>query len=127
MQSMICPLEYQEQKYLVDWLRLHPILKNYFYKTNNEGKRTSRQGYLLKQMGLRPGVSDIHIFYPTKSHSGLWLEVKRNKKYTPSERITPTWLAQEKFLEDVKSVGFQGHFCYGWLDGKRIIEDYLLS
>jgi hypothetical protein len=76
-------------------------------------------------MGLRPGASDIFIYYPTKSHPGLWLEVKRNKKYTKSERSTPTWIAQEKFIETVKSVGYAGFFCYGWVDGKEIIEHYL--
>ena len=78
-------------------------------------------------MGLRPGVSDIHVCYPTKTHPGLFLEVKRNKKYTPSEMKTATWIAQEKFLEDMKSVGFQGHFCYGWVDGREIIQRYLLT
>jgi len=122
---MTVPLERMEQKWLVDWLNLHPVLKEFFYKTNNEGKRTPQQTHFLKLMGLRPGVSDIHVYYPTKSHPGLWLEVKRNKKYTPSEMRTDTWIAQEKFIETVKSVGFQGHFCYGWLDGKRIIDAYL--
>jgi len=80
-------------------------------------------------MGLRPGASDLFIYYPNKSKTkaGLWLEVKRNKKYTPSERKTETWIAQEKFIETVKTVGFEGKFCYGWIDGKEIIEAYLSS
>ena len=121
------PLERQEQKWLVDWLKIHPVLKNFFYKTNNEGKRSPQQTCFLKGMGLRPGVSDIHVYWPTEAHPGLWLEVKRNKVYTPSERATDTWRAQERFLQDVISVGFQGHFCYGWVDGKNIIEKYLLT
>lgn len=121
------PLERQEQQWLVDWLNYHPILSDFFHKTNNEGKRTPLQGHQLKRMGLRPGASDICIYYPTKTHHGLWLEVKRNKKYTKSEREKPTWIAQERFLETVKSVGYAGFFCYGWVDGKEIIESYLLS
>lgn len=85
------------------------------------------QGLNLKRMGLRPGVSDIFIYYPTKTHHGLWLEIKRNKKYTQSERRSASWIAQEKFIETVKSVGFAGCFCYGWVDGKEIIERYLAS
>lgn len=76
-------------------------------------------------MGLRNGVSDIHIYWPTPSHPGLWIEMKRNKKYSLSERSTDTWKAQEKFINLVKSVGFQGHFCYGWVDAKARIEAYL--
>ena len=123
------PSENQEQRALVKWLSYHPIVREFFCKNNNEGKRTEAQGWNLKLMGLRPGVSDLFIYYPNKSRSlaGLWLEVKRNKKYSPSERKTDTWIAQEKFIESVKSVGFAGEFCYGWIDGKRIIDAYLLS
>lgn len=123
------PLERVEQKALIDWLSFHPIVRNYFCKTNNEGKRTELQGHRLKQLGLRPGVSDIFIYYPSalKTYAGLWLEVKRNKKYTESERSTPTWIAQEEFIKTVRSVGFAGHFCFGWEDGKNIVEKYLLS
>lgn len=84
-------------------------------------------GAKLKSLGLRPGAVDLLLYYPTKTFHGLWLEVKRNKKYTKSERTTATWLRQEKFIEDVKSVGFAGDFCYGWEDGKRIVEEYLLT
>lgn len=127
MTRLAIPLERQEQIWLVQWLNLHPVLKDHFYKTNNEAKRSLQTGSYLKLMGLRPGVSDIHVCYPTKSHPGLFLEVKRNKKYTPSEMNTPTWKAQEKFIEDQKKLGYQGHFCYGWIDGKKIIDSYLLT
>ncbi len=109
------------------WLSYHPIVRDFFCKNNNEGKRTVAQGHNLKLMGLRPGVSDLFIYYPTTTYHGLFLEVKRNKKYTKSERLTDTWIAQEKFIETVKSVGYQGHWCYGWEDGKKIIEAYLLT
>lgn len=121
------PSEMQEQMALVKWMNCHPIVRDYFCKNNNEGKRTPRQGYLLKLLGLRVGLHDLLIYYPTKTHPGLWLEVKRNKKYTKSERSTPTWIAQEQFQERVKHVGYAAHFCYGWIDGKNIIEQYLAT
>ncbi len=124
---LIIPTENQEQRSLVNWLIYHPIVRDYFCKNNNEGKRSDIQGRNLKLMGLRPGVSDLLIYYPTRSYHGLFLEVKRDKKYTPSERVTETWIAQEKFLDAVKKVGYAGEFCYGWVDGKKIIENYLLS
>jgi hypothetical protein len=76
-------------------------------------------------MGLRPGVPDIFVNYPANGFHGLYIEVKRNRKYSPSEMRTDTWLAQVKFLENAKSVGYAGDFCYGWEDGKRIVESYL--
>ncbi len=80
-------------------------------------------------MGLRVGASDLFLAYPnrTRTKSGIWLEVKRNMNYPPSAKKTPTWLAEEEFLEDMRSVGFCGEFCYGWEDGKRLIELYLNS
>lgn len=124
---MQAPSERTEQLALVQWLGYHPKLKHYFCKNDNEGKRTPAQGRNAKLQGLRPGVSDLFIYYPTRLHCGLWLEMKRNKRYTPSERSTPTWLAQERFQETVKSVGYAAHFSYGWADGVRIIESYLES
>jgi len=121
------PSENQEQRALVKWLSYHPIVRNFYCKNNNEGKRTEQQGFNLKLMGLRPGVSDILIYYPTNTYHGLFLEVKRNKKYTPSEMKTATWIAQEEFLKLVKSVGYHGAVCYGWEEGKKIIEAYLLT
>ncbi len=123
------PYEREEQQWLVEWLRYHPILKDLVIKIDNEGERTPLQGHRLKCLGLRPGASDLFIPYPSpsKAYCGLFLELKRAKTYSNSERLTPTWLAQEEFQDKVKRVGFAAHFCYGWQEGKRIIENYLLS
>ncbi len=121
------PTENQEQRALVKWLSLHPIARDYYCKNNNEGKRTEAQGWNLKLMGLRAGVSDLALFWPTKTHHGLWLEVKRNMSYPPSAKKSDTWLAQIEWIERMRGVGYAGHFCYGWEDGKRIIEEYLLT
>ncbi len=119
--------EAQEHRALVQWLSIHPVLKHFYLKLNNEGKRTVIQGRNLKLMGLKPGASDLLIYFPSPkgSYHGLFLEVKRNKRYTKSEMLTPTWLAQLEFLRRVKSVGYEGQMCYGFLDGKRIVEEYL--
>ncbi len=114
-----------EQKALVRYLNCHPVLKNYFCKNDNEGKRTPIQGYNLKLMGLRPGLSDLFIYYPTAIHHGLFLEIKRNMSYSKSSRSTPCWVAQERFLDVVRGVGYAGEFCYGWENGKDIIERYI--
>lgn len=76
-------------------------------------------------MGLRPGVSDIFVYYPNGTYHGLWLEIKRNMNYPPSAKMTPTWTAQEKFQEIVKGVGFDAHFCYGAEHAIKIIENYM--
>jgi hypothetical protein len=126
--KFLIPTENQEQRALVKWLSLHPILKDFYCKNNNEGKRTEGQTWNLKLMGLRPGVPDLFIYYPSPSGKhGLWLEMKRNMNYPPSARKGASWVLQDEFIERVKKVGFEASFCYGWEDGKRIIESYLLS
>ena len=117
--------ESQEQKALINWLDLHPILKNYYFKIPNEGKRSEIFGWTLKREGLKQGVSDLFIFYPTKSFHGLFLEMKRNRIYTNSEKKNKTWTAQQDFLERAQKVGYAGEFCFGWEHAVKFIEDYL--
>ena len=119
------PTENQEQRAIVKWLSYHPIVRNYYCKINNEGQRTAGQGYNLQLMGLRRGASDLLIYYPVGRFSGLWIEMKRAKEYTISERNSLTWKAQVDFQENVKRVGYVAFFAYGWVDAKNIIEKYL--
>ncbi len=127
MPRILIPTENQEQRALVKWLSYHPIVRDYFCKNNNQGKRTEVQGWNLKLMGLRAGVSDLTIFYPTKVYHGLFLEVKRNMNYSPSAKNTDTWKQQVEWIERMRGVGYVAEFCYGFLDAKRIVEDYLLT
>lgn len=117
--------ESQEQKALIKWLDLHPILKNYYFKIPNEGQRSKILGFNLKKEGLRAGISDLFIFYPTKSFHGFFLEMKRNRIYTNFEKKNKTWIAQQEFLESAVSVGYAGEFCFGWEQAVRFIEEYL--
>lgn len=119
------PTENQEQRALVKWLSLHPVLKDLFCKNNNEGQRTAGQTWNLKLMGLRPGVSDLTVFYPTNKFHGLFLEVKRNMSYPPSARKSETWIKQKEWIDRMNSIGYYGSFCYGWEHGVKIIEEYL--
>jgi hypothetical protein len=82
------------------------------------------QGWNLKMLGMEPGASDLFLAYPTATQHGIWLEVKQNRKYTPSEMRKPTWVQQAAFLDRMKSVGFAGHFVFGWENGKKLIENY---
>lgn len=126
--KLVIPTENQEQRALVKWLSTHPILKDFYCKNNNEGKRSEIQTWQLKLLGLKPGVPDLLIYYPnSRGQHGLWLEMKRKMNYPPSARKSTSWVLQEEFIERVKTVGFAASFCYGYEDGRRIIEDYLSS
>jgi len=127
MKTQSAMSERAEQMALVKWMSYHPIIKDLFCKNDNEGKRTPLQGLNSKRMGLKRGVPDLFIYFPTKLHHGLWIEVKCAKKYSPSQMQTATWIAQQAFIDTVRSFGYAAEFCYGWIDGKRIIEEYLLD
>ena len=117
--------EAQEQRAFVKWLSTHHLLKNLFCKIYNEGARTPAQGWHAKLLGLRAGVSDLFIYYPCGGYHGLFVEMKRNRTYSRSERMTDTWLAQEEFQRIVKDVGFAAFFCYGFDDAVRTVNNYL--
>jgi hypothetical protein len=121
----LIPPEWEEQRALVRWIRLQPLIADHIVKLNNEGKRTLIQGHLLKLGGLCTGGSDLFLAYPSGIYHGLWLEMKRNKKYMPCEMRTPTWIGQLRFLDKMRSVGYAGHIVYGWEAGRQIILDYL--
>ena len=121
------PHEKVEQQALVRWVRYQPLISQFIMKLDNEKKRTLIQGHQIKLSGLYPGASDLFLAFPTKRHHGLWIEVKRNKKYCKSEMEKPSWKAQVKFLETMKSVGYDGYIVYGWEHGVKIIEAYLLD
>lgn len=125
MNPKLIASENQEQRALVHWIRTQPRLIDHIMKFNNEGKRTAGQTWNLKQMGMMVGASDLFLAIPTASFSGLFLEIKQNRPYTRSERLRPTWKAQQAFIERMKAVGYDGHFVFGWEHGKRIIENYL--
>jgi hypothetical protein len=121
------PTENQEQRALVKWVRSQHHICEYLIKITNEVHCTIGQGHNLNLLGRREGASDLFLAIPTSHSHGLWLEIKRNKPYSEKERSTHTWLAQEKFFNLMRLVGFEGHMAFGWENGKEIIENYLQS
>ena len=94
-------------------------------KQNNEGERTEGQKVHLTLMGMKKGCSDLFLAVPKGKFHGLWLEMKRDKQYPPSARLTDTWIAQEKFMCARRARGYAACFAFGWLHAKDVIEQYL--
>jgi len=125
-QRRTVPTENQEQRALVKWWTLtHPDMAEDLIKQNNEGERTDGQRVHLTLMGMKKGASDLFLAIPRGVYHGLWLEVKRDKVYPPSARLTDTWIAQEKFILNRRARGYAAHFVFGWLHGKKLIEQYM--
>lgn len=110
--------EAEHQKLLFKWASYHPICRDYLFAIPNGGTRNIREAVNMKAQGVRRGVSDLMLAYPTPKAAGLWLEMKRDKK-------APVSKEQKNWLERMKGVGYEAHIACGFDEAVRVIEEYL--
>jgi hypothetical protein len=112
--------EYQEQYALFEWIALMepqiPALKNIFAVPNGEYRHIAT-AVRLKKSGVKAGVPDILLAYPSSAHHGLFIELKAGKN-----RTTP---AQNDWISRLQQAGYMCVVCYGWEEAKREILEYL--
>lgn len=119
--ALPCPPEDDEQIALFEWINLQlgrwPELV-YAYHVPNGGHRNKLTAMVLKGMGVKRGVPDVHIPVPKGPYHGLWIELKKQRggRLEQEQRI---WLSAMKRL---------GHYCVcceGWEEAARYIEAYM--
>jgi hypothetical protein len=110
--------EHQEQVTLFKWLALqYPDQYDSTYAIPNAGRRTPRQGAYMKAEGLKAGVPDICMAYPSNGLHGLYIEYKTTKgNPTKSQR---EWIAR------LDKNGYKAEICYGIDHAIRTIKSYL--
>lgn len=112
--------EDQEQTWLFSWASAmeyrYPEL-SLMYHIPNGGKRSKAEAVRFKAMGVKAGVSDIHLPVARGGYYGLYIELK-----ALDGRPTQN---QKDFLSAVQKQGYLGAFAYGGEEAARIIEDYL--
>lgn len=113
--------EQKHQIFLIDWAKLHNIP---LVQIPNEGKRTRRQGAIMKKMGLTSGLPDLMLLEARGGFFGLFIEMKRNRRYRKSEMRTPTWIKQEQILQKLNKEGYKAVRVFGWEDGANILKSY---
>lgn len=112
--------EAQEQRFLFQWAgyaeQQFPELK-LLHHVPNGGKRDARTAANLKKEGVKAGVPDIVLPVPRGAYHGLYIELKvgRNK----------TSLKQREWINMLKEQGYFVEVCYGWVEAKEVIENYL--
>lgn len=113
-------LEHKEQCALIQWAELaakeEPALKLLFAIPNG-GYRNLLTAIKLKKEGVKPGVPDLFLAYPTLEFSGMFIEMK-SKKGVVSEK-------QKEWMARLKKSGYEVKICYGFDEAKEAIEDYL--
>lgn len=102
----------------MQWVETQPDIRELIIHIPNEYDGGAIRGRIRKLMGVKKGVSDILLPLPTKSHHGLWLELKRREGSRESSE-------QRWWINKMRSLGYAAYFCYGCDDAIRKVSDYL--
>ncbi len=114
---MIKKSEDQEQIALMQWAALHPICKEYLIHIPNGGSRHPLEALKLKKMGVKRGVSDLFLAYPSRGFHGLWIEMKSKNGSITSY--------QKKWLHSMEGIGYNIFVAYSFEEAKETIQLYL--
>jgi hypothetical protein len=112
------PTEYQEHMAFMDWVELHPKIRELIIHIPNEYDGGAIKGKRRADMGVKRGVSDFLLPLPTKTHHGLWIELKRRKHGVESSE-------QRAWINKMRTLGYDAHFCYGCSEAIEKVNAYL--
>ena len=109
-----------EQIAVIQWsqynVNRYPELK-WLHHCPNGGSRNRSEAVKFKQMGVKAGVSDLHLPYPKGIYCGLYVEMKfgDNKQQD----------TQKEFLADMAAAGHFVATCYSAMEAIEVIKDYI--
>jgi hypothetical protein len=100
------------------WFKLqYPKEERWSFHIANERKCSESYGRLLKNMGVKKGISDLFIPEPRGEYHGLWIEIKAKDGKKSTEQIN--------FTNDMLSKGYFACFCFGSDEVINTIKWYL--
>ncbi|KKL94044.1 hypothetical protein LCGC14_1868590 [marine sediment metagenome] len=115
--------EHDEQVALFEWaawqvnLGVEPL--RWLFAIPNGGLRNKATAGKLKAEGVKAGVPDVMLPFPSQNYNGLFIEMKfGNNKPTPKQIEWLAWL---------NGMNYQAKVARGFEEAKQIIEDYLLG
>lgn len=120
--------EEQEQISLMQQAAYHPICKKYLFAIPNGGKRHIVTALKLKAQGVKPGVPDILLAYPSGRYHGLFIELKRRAqtKEQGGSRSKGTLTADQMIvMRYLNDVNYLAQVAYGADEAWEIITKYL--
>ncbi len=94
----------------------YPELK-WLHHIPNGGTRNSQEAIKLKNMGVKPGISDLHLPFPHGRYHGLYIELKYGKNRPTEDQL--------RFLCDMCDAGYCTAVCYDAEAAERLIEKYI--
>ena len=58
------------QMLIIKWSAFHPICRDYLIHVPNGGRRDIREAAKFKRMGVKAGVPDLVLLYPSGGYHG---------------------------------------------------------
>lgn len=119
-------IEDDHQEALFRWAS---VMANSGYPTRlmfaipNGGYRRPREAARMKLAGVKSGIPDIFLPVPRGEFHGLFIELKRPiVKGEARPVVSPE---QKHWLKELDAQGYMATVCYGWIEAKEVIENYL--
>lgn len=114
------PTESEEQRTFFELARLSlkPDIFDLLWATPNGGLRDIRVATTLKSEGVKAGVPDITLAYPTDKYHGLFIELKRQKGGRTSKE-------QEHMIRLLRERGYRVEVCKGCNEAIATLASYL--
>lgn len=110
------PTEYEEQRAVCRYL---DFLGLKYVHITNEGLRSQRTGYMLKQIGLQKGFPDLFILLPRGRYHGLAIEMKSLKGRPTADQLV--------WIKELNRLGYRAEICKGFGEAKDCIDRYIRS
>ena len=111
--------ESNEQINLFEYFQIkHPEIWVNMFHVPNGGSRNIVTANRLKKEGVKPGVPDIFLECAANGFHGLRIELKKTSgSYATS--------SQKDWIERLNKNGYKADVCYGWIDAKEKILEYM--
>ena len=109
-----------EQILFIQWCRLHEDVYHqlrWIHHIPNGGRRDAKEAAVLKQMGVKAGVSDIHFPYPSGRYIGMYIEMKYGTNLPSKE--------QREFMREMELAGHYCCICYSAATAVKAVEEYM--
>jgi hypothetical protein len=115
------PTETWEQQQVIKWSQQPSIRQRYpelalLYHIPNE-REDKIQTAILKTMGVKSGVPDLHLPCAAGKFHGLYIEMKALDGKPEPDQL---W-----WLEHLKANGYACAVCYGWQQAVEVLQWYL--
>lgn len=110
--------EHQIQAACVRWFEMqYPEYDGLLFAVPNGGRRDKQTGALLREEGVRAGVSDLLLLVPSVRYHGLCVEMK-----AAEGRQRPS---QKEWQKKVERQGYRYALCRSLDDFMKVVSDYM--